>query len=161
MGRMKLGDKATALSAPRRSGLTPWQPGQSGNPAGRYLGSRQKLTEKFINDLSEFYEQEGAALIRRLADENPAALIQVVARLLPKESHIEISAGSSLDLTAEQRERIAESWLVSQTDDDAIEGVAVRIEQTKPKSIKYDDSTTTAARVKRAKTTDRVSRDTD
>ena len=158
MGRMKLGDKATALSAPRRSGLTPWQPGQSGNPAGRYLGSRQKLTEKFINDLSEFYEQEGAALIKRLADENPAALIQVVARLLPKESHIEISAGSSLDLTAEQRERIAESWLVSQTDDDAIEGVAVRIEPDKKKALKHDSTNDLPARAKPAS---RISSDTD
>ena len=161
MGRIKLNQAGTSTPAGRSNLQAPWQPGQSGNPAGRYLGSRQKLTEKFINDLSEFYEQEGAALIRRLADENPAALIQVVARLLPKESHIEISAGSSLDLTAEQRERIAESWLMSQTDEDAIEGVAIRIEPDKKKALNHDSTNDQPARVKRAKTTDRISSDPD
>lgn len=160
MGRMKLNQAGTSTPAGRSNLLAPWKPGQSGNPNGRYLGSRQKLTEKFINDLSAFYEQEGAALIKRLADENPAALIQVVARLLPKESHIEISAGSSLDLTTEQRERIAESWLVSQTDDDAIEGIAVRIEPAKKKVLKHDKSDL-PARVKRVKNTNRISSDTD
>lgn len=108
--------------------LTPWKPGESGNPKGRYMGSRNKLSEKFINDLSEFYEVEGASLIKRLADENPTALIQVIARLLPKETNIQITAGTPLSLTKDQRERIAESWLFSQITDDAIEGEAVRIE---------------------------------
>ena len=142
MGRIKVTKPASAQTSASvqagRSNLIPWKPGESGNFKGRYMGSRQKLSEKFINDLSDFYEVEGASLIKRLADENPTALIQVIARLLPKETNIQITAGTPLSLTLEQRERIAESWLMSQVADDAIEGTAVRIES--PQKLKSRDS---------------------
>lgn len=128
---MKVSESGASAPA-KQSNLAPaWKPGQSGNPAGRYMGSRQRLTESFINDLSDFYQKEGAALIRRLADENPAALIQVIARLLPKETHIQVSGGTTLDLTVDQRARIAESWLLSQSPEFAIDGEAIKIKPDK------------------------------
>ena len=126
MGRMKIPDAAS--TAPRRPHLAPPFPkGVSGNPAGRPMHSRQKLTEKFIDDLSKFYEVEGASLIKRVADEQPAMLLQVVARLLPKDISLSISGSIETELTIDQRTRIAEAWLMGQSDRlDVLEGQAVR-----------------------------------
>ena len=38
-----------------------WLPGQSGNPAGRPVGSRQKLAEQYLRDLYEFWQEIGPA----------------------------------------------------------------------------------------------------
>ena len=131
MGRIKAPTSATTV--PKQKPAHLFKPGQSGNPAGRPAGSKNKLTENILFDLSEFYEKEGKDLIRRVRDENPAALLQGLLKLIPKEAHIEISGGVSLDLTVEQRTRIAESWLMSQSDRvDVLEGQAVRIQETAP-----------------------------
>mgnify|MGYP003378936950 CR=1 FL=1 len=127
MGRIK---QATAASTSGGRGnlLPPYQKGQSGNPAGRPMHSRQKLTEKFIDDLSKFYEVEGASLIKRVADEQPAMLLQVVARLMPKDLNLNVSGTIETELTVDQRVRIAEAWMLGRQSDrlDAIEGEAVR-----------------------------------
>ena len=125
MGRMKV--PAASTSGGRANLLPPYQKGQSGNPAGRPMHSRQKLTEKFIDDLSKFYEVEGASLIKRVADEQPAMLLQVVARLLPKDISLNVSGSIETELTIDQRTRIAEAWLMGQSDRlDVLEGQAVR-----------------------------------
>jgi uncharacterized protein DUF5681 len=46
--------------------LRPWQPGQSGNPAGRPIGSRHKLAEQFIKDAYELWKIEGPAALLQL-----------------------------------------------------------------------------------------------
>lgn len=127
MSRMKV--PAASTSGGRANLLPPYQKGQSGNPKGRPMHSRQKLTEKFIDDLSKFYEVEGASLIKRVADEQPAMLLQVVARLLPKDLNLNVSGTIETDLTDQQRIRIAEAWLMGRQSDrvDAIEGEAVRV----------------------------------
>ena len=132
MGRMKV--PAAASTAPRRPHLAPPFPkGVSGNPKGRPMHSRQKLTEKFIDDLSKFYEVEGASLIKRVADEQPAMLLQVIARLLPKDINLNVAADLTADISAEQRRRIAESWILSQGNaPDVLEGEAVRVVESEP-----------------------------
>ena len=127
MGRMKV--PAASTSGGRANLLPPYQKGQSGNPAGRPIHSRQKLTEKFIDDLSKFYEVEGASLIKRVADEQPAMLLQVVARLMPKDLNLNVSGTIETELTVDQRVRIAEAWMLGRQSDrlDAIEGEAVRV----------------------------------
>ena len=93
------------------------------------MHSRQKLTEKFIDDLSKFYEVEGASLIKRVADEQPAMLLQVVARLIPKDLNLNVSGTIEAELTDQQRIRIAEAWMMGRQSDrlSAIEGEAVRV----------------------------------
>jgi hypothetical protein len=62
----------------------PFEPRQSGNPAGRPIGSRNKLSESFIAELFADFEQHGAAAIVAMRAANPTAYIRVIAGYCPK-----------------------------------------------------------------------------
>jgi hypothetical protein len=123
MGRSKIGGTVSTLS--RNRGLTPWKPGQCGNPNGRPMGSRQRITDKFIKDLAEHYETYGMQAIERVLEENPVAYLQIVCRLLPKDISLTVSNDISNTLPPEQLKRIAEAWMLSQHEDEALEGESV------------------------------------
>ena len=129
MGRIKTVSNADLTAKPKTWLAPAYKPGQSGNPNGRPVGARSKITEKFLLELQNYFEKEGPGLLERAGQESPAALVAVYAKLLPKEAHIEISGGVSVDLTVEQRIRIAEAWMLGRQSDrlDAIEGEAVRV----------------------------------
>jgi hypothetical protein len=69
----------------RYAGLQPFKPGQSGNPGGRPVAARTRLTARFLNDLADDYETDGKAAIRALRTDRPDAYIKVIASLCPKE----------------------------------------------------------------------------
>lgn len=69
----------------KHSGLVPFKPGQSGNPAGRPKGARSKLGEAFLKELLGDFEQHGAAAIIKVREDRPADYVKVVASILPKE----------------------------------------------------------------------------
>lgn len=102
-----------------------WKPGQVPNPKGRAMGSRQKLTEKFIKDLADHYDKEGMRAIERVAEENPLGYLQIVCRLLPKDVTLTVSTDLSSALPQDQLRRIAEAWMLSQQDDSVLEGESV------------------------------------
>jgi hypothetical protein len=82
---------------PRPSGLIPFQPGQSGNPAGRAKGSRNKLGEAFIADLYANWQQHGIETIETVRAEKPDQYLKVVASILPKELNVRVSELDELD----------------------------------------------------------------
>ncbi len=114
MGRLK------QVSAASKANLRPpYQKGQTGNPNGRPTGARQKLTDAFIRDLSAHYAQHGAEIITSVAEQDPVAYMNIVARFIPKET--ELTINSSINLDPAQMQRIAEAWIVAQADVEALE----------------------------------------
>lgn len=92
-----MGDRA---SAPKKHGADPWKPGQSGNPAGRAKGSRNKLGEIFIQALHDDFQANGVQAIATVREERPHEYLKVVASLLPKQ--VEIKEDAFGELTDEQ-----------------------------------------------------------
>jgi Family of unknown function (DUF5681) len=109
-----------------------FKPGQSGNPAGRPRGSRNRLSEKFFDDMYEVWQEGGRDALRRTMQDRPEVFITVVARIIPKELLVrndpleEISHGEIADLIdqirAAKAQLIAEAQLIeSQSGTGAIE----------------------------------------
>lgn len=97
------------------------------NPYGAGC-ARTRLTQTFVRDMADYYDVHGSAIIHEVRMKDPVALLNVIAKLLPKEAHLSISGSVSVDLTADQRKRIAEAWMMGQSDKlEAIEGEAIRL----------------------------------
>jgi Family of unknown function (DUF5681) len=70
----------------------PWQPGQSGNPAGRPIGSRQKIAEAIIRDISVAWQTHGVDVLNKIAISDPAKFAQLAAGLIPREFQLSVEA---------------------------------------------------------------------
>ena len=85
---------ADAISAPTGAKQKPqlFKPGQSGNPAGRTKGSRNKLGEDFIAALHADFRAHGVQVLETVRTQKPDQYLKVVASLLPKQ--IEVKEGA-------------------------------------------------------------------
>jgi len=93
--------KENGASAPQKQGLkAAWKPGQSGNPAGRRKGSRNKLSESFISALCEDFEANGVSVIEAVRAEKPADYLKIIASIVPKE--LTVRDGTLEDLSDEE-----------------------------------------------------------
>src|SRR6516225_4916407 len=72
-----------------------WQPGQSGNPNGRPVGSRTAFSAAFCKDLAEVWSKEGREAMVKTAKTNPAVFFATCARLI----------GPEVKLTIEQQQQ--------------------------------------------------------
>src|SRR5262245_22538706 len=66
-----------------------WQPGVSGNPAGRTRGSRNKLSEEVICALLRDFRQHGQKAVARVRQTQPAAYLKALVLLCPREHQVE------------------------------------------------------------------------
>jgi len=85
---------------------TKWQPGQSGNPAGKPKGARNKLGEAFLQALHEDFEEHGVAAVQRVRAEKPDQYLKVIASLMPKEHRLSFDDQYDGMTDAELAERI-------------------------------------------------------
>lgn len=84
------------VTEPKQSGLIPFRPGQSGNPAGRPKGARNKLGEAFIQALHDSFVEHGPETIETVRTEKPDQYLKVIASLLPREMTLNINDAESL-----------------------------------------------------------------
>ncbi len=63
---------------------TQFKPGQSGNPKGRPKGSRNKLSEAFLQALSDDFEVHGVDAIVAVRIDKPEAYLSTIGKLMPK-----------------------------------------------------------------------------
>jgi hypothetical protein len=73
----------------------PFQPGVSGNPAGRAKGGRNRLSEQFVVDLADAWQKNGVQALERCALEEPAQFVRVIAGLLPRDISIDVKVDVS------------------------------------------------------------------
>lgn len=75
---------------------------------GRFAGTRDKITKKFLNDLLDKYNQFGAEAIEHVAVNDPAKFITIVAGLLPKEATLDVRTSPIDELSVEQLAALSE-----------------------------------------------------
>jgi Family of unknown function (DUF5681) len=85
---------------------TLWKPGESGNPAGRPLGSRNKLSESVIQDIAADWAIGGAETIARVRMTDPATYFRVVASILPKDVLVNVQQQAPAGLDADDWSRM-------------------------------------------------------
>jgi hypothetical protein len=79
-----------------------WKKGETGNAKGRPLGARQRISEKLLSDLAGVWEEHGAAVLQRLAADDPGKLAQIAFGLLPKEAFLSVSQAAPGGLSPEE-----------------------------------------------------------
>ncbi len=76
------------------------QPGESGNPSGRPLGARNKLSENYHEALYHDFLEHGPAVIVEVRENDPSTYLKIIASLVPKESKINVGIGFGEQLAA-------------------------------------------------------------
>ena len=66
-----------------------FKPGQTGNPGGKPVGSRNRLQGDFMRALSEDFAAHGKEAIIQCRAEKPDVYLRVVASLFPKELQVQ------------------------------------------------------------------------
>lgn len=104
--------ETTAIKQPATG--RPFPPGVSGNPAGRPPGTRNKLTQLFLEKLASHFEKNADEALDRALTESPVGYMGLIAKIMPKNLIAELTlTGTALDLDTDQRQRIAEEWLLT------------------------------------------------
>src|SRR5258707_4184668 len=98
-GTPRTGGRKIGASAPKRhrpvsegskANLKPaWKPGQSGNPAGREKGSRNKISEDFLDVCAEVNKQHIRSVLLWLVKKDPATFARIVSGLVPKQVQVD------------------------------------------------------------------------
>jgi hypothetical protein len=84
-----------------------WQRGQSGNPAGRPRGSRNKLSEEVICALLRDFRKHGEKAIAKVRREQPGVYLRCLTLLIPREHKVQHS-NPLKDLSDEELEAMIE-----------------------------------------------------
>jgi hypothetical protein len=87
-----------------------FQPGQSGNPAGRPKGSKNKLSEDFLHKLYVVFQESGGEAIRRMCAEHPSDFVRVLAGLVPKELLLEVATEQHRYVINAQPQLTVKEW---------------------------------------------------
>lgn len=78
--------------------------GQSGNPAGRPKGARERFQRDFVDKLAADFEQHGIAAIEQARVSDPVSYLRICASLVPRE--VQVTTNVTDDVTLDELEEI-------------------------------------------------------
>jgi hypothetical protein len=90
-------------TGPKQRGV-PFKPGQSGNPAGRPKGARNRLSEDFLRVLADDFAENGVEAIEAARVESPSRYMAIIASLMPKQ--VELQTSPVEQLTDDELEQL-------------------------------------------------------
>ena len=88
-----------------------FRPGLSGNPLGNRHHTRHLLNQEFIQALLLHFREHGKKAIEKVAREQPAAYLKILALLVPREMKLEHSGGVKAMSDEQIRNISAVRWL--------------------------------------------------
>jgi hypothetical protein len=65
--------------------LKPFQPGESGNPGGKAMGTRNKLNADFLNKMATDFQLYGKEAIQAAREKDPMGYVKAMCALQPKQ----------------------------------------------------------------------------
>ena len=68
-----------------------FQPGVSGNPNGRPKGSKNKVSEDFVQAYAKIFAEKGEGVLRDLAENDKATFAKIGAGFVPKDFNMDTS----------------------------------------------------------------------
>ncbi len=81
----------------KNSGIgKPFKKGQSGNPAGRPKGARNKLSEALLGKLLDDFNEYGEEAIERVRKSDPEGYLKILAALVAKVPMAEVNVSNNM-----------------------------------------------------------------
>lgn len=65
--------------------LKPYKPGETGNPGGKPVAARNRLTRHFLNALADDFEEHGKQAIIDAREKDPMGYVKAIGALMPKQ----------------------------------------------------------------------------
>src|SRR5262245_66391965 len=90
---------------PVPSGIVTWGKGKKcrvADEAGNIYYARRRVNENFLAALHTEFLENGARILRRAGEENPATFLKVLAQLVPRELQVEHAGSIIRNLSDEQ-----------------------------------------------------------
>ena len=87
----------------------PWKPGESGNPNGRPVGSRNAFSAAFLEDLRDVWIAHGKGAMIQTAKTSPEAFFATCARLIPRDIAVTLTARLPANLDATDWQMLIET----------------------------------------------------
>jgi hypothetical protein len=105
------------MADPNDNLVAPFAKGRSGNPGGKPVAARNRLTQRFLFDLAEDFEAHGKAAIKECRERKPEAYIKAIAALCPKEIEVKRPLQEMEDAELLTAVRALEGFLASRANE--------------------------------------------